>query len=674
MSPVRALLTDLYELTMADVYHRRGMAGDPATFSVFVRGLPEGYGYMVAAGLDDALGWLEELSFDDESVKALESLGLFDPTFLDWLSGLRFSGSVRAVPEGTILFPGEPLLEVDAPLAEAQLAETFILNCLGTQSALASRAARLRYAARGRTIMDFSLRRTPGIDAAMQVARCCRLVGIDATSNVAAAVRFGMAPSGTMAHSFVQAHRREEDAFRAYAGAFPSSAVLLVDTYDSVQGIEHAIEVARSLREQGLRLHGVRLDSGDLASLAAMARRRLDAAGLQGVSIVATGGLDEHRIDHLVRVKQAPIDAFGVGAMFGATAPLDMVYKLVEVGGRAVRKTAAGKETLPGAKQVWRWAPGGVRDGSGGGARDGSGGGADWPGDVLALACEPQPSENHVPLLELVMRDGSRTPAGVGDLDVARDRFEAHWPGLPSEVLDLCRPAAPAIRVSAAILDLAARFDLERQSLAASEGEGSPSGSPSDGVMFDRSSALIVVDVQNDFANPAGALYVPGGEDVVQAVNALVERALQAGAAVVYTQDQHPPETPHFTSGGGPWPPHCVTGSWGAELHPGLVVRGPIVRKGVNGEDGYSGFSARDPVSGAEVPTELHALLHDRGIKRLIVAGLARDVCVAATARDARRLGYRVMLSLAASRPVELHEGDDRRVLDGLAECGVEIV
>ncbi len=670
---------------MADVYHRHGMADEPATFSAFVRSLPEGFGYLVAAGLDDALGWLEELRFDDESLESLVSLELFDPAFLDWLSGMRFSGSVRAVPEGAIVFPGEPLLEVDAPLAEAQLAESFILNRLGMASALASRAARLRYAARGRALMEFSLRRTPGIDAAIQVARCCRLVGIDSTSNVAAAVRFGMAPSGTMAHSFVQAHRHEEEAFRSYAEAFPGSAVLLVDTYDSVQGIERAIEVARSLGEKGHRLHGVRLDSGDLAALAALARQRLDAEGFRGVSIIATGGLDEHRIDHLVRVRQAPIDAFGVGAALGATAPLDTVYKLVAVGERPARKTAVGKETLPGAKQVWRergWTArgegqageegqAGAQAGQGAGAGQGAQGAHAFC-DVLALAGEPPPSDSHEPLLELVMTNGSRTAAGRRDLGEAREKFEEHWPRMPAEILDLRRPVAPPVRVSQAIRDLAARTDLERHNSERREHQGLRS--PLDDITLDSASALVVIDVQNDFADPAGTLYVPGGEEVVEVVNLLVERALEAGATIVYTQDWHPADTPHFASGGGPWPAHCVAGSWGAELHPGLVVRGPIVRKGVNGEDGYSGFSARDPASGEETSTELDELLRNQGIERLVVTGLARDVCVAATAADARRLGYRVALPLAASRPVELHEGDDHRVLGDLAAAGVEIL
>jgi nicotinate phosphoribosyltransferase len=274
-----ALLVDLYELTMVDVYRREDMAHRPATFSLFVRTMPPGRGYLVAAGLDDALRWLEELRFGSEELAAVERLGLFDRAFLDWLGELRFTGSVRAVPEGTAVFAHEPLIEVDGPIAEAQLAETFLLNQFTVQTTLATKAARCRHAATGRAVVDFALRRAQGIDAGMTLARTGPLVGLAATSNVAGADRYGLSASGTMAHSFVQVHADEADAFRAFAGAFGDATVLLVDTYDSHQGIDRAIHVATECRSHGTEIRGVRLDSGDLAALARHARRRLDEAG-----------------------------------------------------------------------------------------------------------------------------------------------------------------------------------------------------------------------------------------------------------------------------------------------------------------------------------------------------------------------------------------------------------
>jgi len=440
-----ALLVDLYELTMADVYRREGMAARPATFSLFVRTMPRGRGYLVAAGLDDALSWLEEMRFGDREIAALERLGTFDPPFLDWLRGLRFTGSVRAVPEGTVVFAGEPILEVDAPLAEAQLAETFLLNQVTLQTTLATKAARCRHAAQGRTVVDFAMRRTHGIDAAMKLARVCRIVGLTATSNVAAADRYGIPATGTMAHSLVQAHERELDAFRAFAAAHADATVLLVDTYDSVRGIEHAIRVASECRDRGVRIRGIRLDSGDLASLSRLARRRLDEEGFDAVQVFASGGLDEYEIDRLVRVERAPIDGFGVGSSLAVSddAPgLDTVYKLAEYDGRPVRKTSTGKETWPGAKQVWR-AP-------------------DWSGDTIALAGEPAPAAGHVPLLVEVMRDGRRTDAGRRSLTEHREHFERGWTALPEALKDLRAPTAHPVGISEGLRELARAFD-ERQ-------------------------------------------------------------------------------------------------------------------------------------------------------------------------------------------------------------------
>ena len=307
------LLTDLYELNMAASYLRRGMTG-LATFSLFVRQLPADRGFLVAAGLEDCLRFLEEFSFTGGDPDYLRREQGYREDALRAFAGLRFTGEVWAVPEGRVVFAGEPLLEVTAPVAEAQLAETVLLNHVTFQTSVATKAARCVLAAGGAQLVDFSFRRTQGIDAGLSVARASAIAGFAATSNVEAARRFGLAAAGTMAHSFIEAFADEERAFTAFAEDFPGRTTFLVDTYDTGRGVRTAIEVARRLRLTGPV--GVRLDSGDLAGLARSARRLLDEAGLPGARIFASGGLDEYAIAGLV-AQQAPIDAYGVGTKMG---------------------------------------------------------------------------------------------------------------------------------------------------------------------------------------------------------------------------------------------------------------------------------------------------------------------------------------------------------------------
>jgi nicotinate phosphoribosyltransferase len=398
------LLVDLYELTMAQSYVAEGMDERPATFSLFARKLPPGWGYLVAAGLDDALSYLEQLRFDEADLEYLEGTGIFAARFLERLAEFRFRGSVRALPEGTLCFPGEPLLEIQGTLLEAQLVETMVLNELYFQSLVAAKAARAVDAARGRTLVDFGLRRTPRAAAGMRVARSSYLAGFDATSNVLAGREYGIPVSGTMAHSYVEAFDHELDAFRAFARSFPDRSILLVDTYDSVEGVRRAALVGRELAERGHALQGIRLDSGDLDVLARQARAILDEAGLAGTTVFASGGLDERAISELLDAG-APIDGFGVGGRLGTPgdAPsLDMAYKLVEVDGRPTLKLSAGKETLPGPKQVWR-----ISDENGLFVRD-----------VVGVATEEVPAGEA--LLEPVMVEGRRV--AETSLESARER------------------------------------------------------------------------------------------------------------------------------------------------------------------------------------------------------------------------------------------------------------
>ena len=401
-----ALLVDLYQLTMGQSYVAEGKAERPATFSLFFRSLPHGWGYALAAGLESVLCYLEELRFGEDDIAYLESTGLFGDDFLERLRTLRFVGDVRALPEGTVFFPHEPVLELTAPLLEAQLAETMVLNLAHLETLIASKAARSVDAARGRQLVDFALRRAHGGEAGLKVARSSYLAGFDATSNVLAGRLYGIPIAGTMAHSYVESFDSELEAFRAYARAFPDRAILLVDTYDVAEGTRRAIEVGRELAARGHRLRGVRLDSGDLAELSRRARALLDEAGFADAIVFVSGGLDERDLERLLDAG-APIGGFGVGSRMGVAADspfLDMAYKLVEFDGRPTLKLSPGKATLPGRKQVWRL--------------DGH--------DVLAPADAPGAGE---PLLVDVMRGGRRTRDGT--LEEARARARAQREALP---------------------------------------------------------------------------------------------------------------------------------------------------------------------------------------------------------------------------------------------------
>ncbi|MGZ4723566.1 MAG: nicotinate phosphoribosyltransferase [Ilumatobacteraceae bacterium] len=421
-----ALTTDLYELTMAASYLARGMT-EQATFSLFVRDLPPDRGFVVAAGLDDVLELLTNYAFDDDDLAWLAAHG-FDRPVLDTFATLRFTGDVWAIPEGHVVLPNEPLIEVTAPLPEAQLVESILLNQITFRTVLATKAARCRIAARGRaSLVDFSLRRTHGIEAGLAAARAAAIAGFVGTSNVAAARRLGIPAVGTMAHSYIEAFPNEREAFVAFATDFPDRTAFLVDTYDTAVGVATALEVAAALDLRGNV--AVRIDSGDLLELSRQARQALDAAGRPDVTIVVSGGLDEYDVQRLLD-EGAPIDTFGVGTKIGVSADapsLETVYKLVEYAGRPTMKLSLGKQTRPGAKQVHRHD---LRD-----------------GDVLAERSEPAP-DGFAPLLVEVMRAGERTRPPE-DVRVAADRLSADLARLPESACLLHNPTVPEVRVSA---------------------------------------------------------------------------------------------------------------------------------------------------------------------------------------------------------------------------------
>ncbi|MEX0886725.1 MAG: nicotinate phosphoribosyltransferase [Phycisphaeraceae bacterium] len=416
-----ALFTDLYELTMAQAYAAEAM-DEVAVFELFFRKLPAQRNYVVAAGLADVLDYLEHVRFSDDDLAYLRGHGGFTDAFLERLRRLRFTGDVHAVPEGTVVFPNEPVVQIVAPIIEAQLVETYLLNQVHFQSVAATKAARCVLAAAGRTVVDFGSRRAHGIDAALKVARTSYIAGAAGTSNVLAGKRYTIPIFGTMAHSYVQAHADEAAAFAAFARLYPDTT-LLVDTYDTLAGVDRVIDLARTLGD-AFAIRAIRLDSGDLGALAAAARQRLDRAGLTRVKIFASSGLDEHEMQRLVAAK-APIDGFGVGTKLAVSrdAPdLDFAYKLVAYAGRPRTKLSAQKVIYPGQKQVFRR----VRDGR-------------MAGDVLGLHDEPGEGE---PLLEPVMRSGRRLVAGRVSLDAAREHAGRELARLP----DLWRSLAPAQR------------------------------------------------------------------------------------------------------------------------------------------------------------------------------------------------------------------------------------
>jgi nicotinate phosphoribosyltransferase len=350
------LVTDLYELTMASSYLREGMNGE-ATFSLFIRDYPKNRNYFIAAGVHHFVEMATEMRFNDESLAYLASLGSLPKDFLDYLRNFRFTGSIRAIPEGRIFFTQEPILEVTAPIIEAQILETLAINTIQLETMLACKAARCIEAAQGRGLIDFGLRRTHGVDAGLKAARASYLTGFLGTSNVLAGKIYDIPVFGTMAHSYVTSFPREIDAFEAYAKSFPDNTVLLIDTYDTLCGAGKAVETARRLKARGKSLRGVRLDSGDLVELSRRVKRLFVEAGFPDVKIMASGSLDEFSIRELLSAG-AELDILAVGTKLGVSADapyFDIAYKLVEYNGRPVLKLSSGKKTWVGRKQVYRF-------------------------------------------------------------------------------------------------------------------------------------------------------------------------------------------------------------------------------------------------------------------------------------------------------------------------------
>jgi nicotinate phosphoribosyltransferase len=434
------LLTDLYQLAMMQAYVEAGET-ETAVFEFFVRKLPQGRNFLMAAGLEQALGFLETVGITGDELDWLRRSGHVGESLLDQLAEFRFTGDVHAVPEGTVFFPDEPILRVTAPLPQAQYVETRLINLLHFQTVIASKAARQVLAAEGTRLIDFGLRRAHGAEAGLMAARAAYIAGYDGSANVEAERRFGVPCFGTMAHSFVQAFDDETAAFEQFARARPDGLAFVIDTYDTEAAARKVVDLAPRLRAMGIAVGAVRLDSGDLGALSVSVRKILDEGGLPDVRILASGGLDEHGIARLRRAG-APIDGYGVGTSLTTStdaAALDCAYKLQEYAGRARRKRSEGKATWPGRKQVWR-------------RRDAAG---VMIGDTLSVEDDAHEGE---PLIGQVMKDGQRL-ADPPTLDDIRRHAAEQLGSLPPELRGLSGAPGYEVGVARGLRDLADEVD-----------------------------------------------------------------------------------------------------------------------------------------------------------------------------------------------------------------------
>jgi nicotinate phosphoribosyltransferase len=450
MDEISPLLTDLYQLTMVQAYLDHGDT-DTAVFEFFARTLPPSRGFLLAAGLAQALDYLETLRFSDADLSWLKSTGRFSQNLLDYLADFRFTGDVHAMPEGTAFFANEPILRVTAPLPQAQFVESRLINILHFQSLIAAKAARCVLAAPNKLLVDFGMRRAHGAEAGLMAARASYIAGFAGTATVLAGEVFGIPLYGTMAHSFIEAFDDEAAAFESFARSRPDNVVLLLDTYDSEAAARKVVALAPRLKATGIAIRGVRLDSGDLSALSKSVRAILDAGGLTDTTIFASGGLDENSLLEFARVK-APIDGIGIGTSLttSSDAPsADCVYKMQEYAGLPRRKRSEHKATWPGRKQVWR-------------RYDASG---RMAGDLLSLESHDKVGE---PLIGEVMKNGKRI-APSPSLDEIGRHAKRELERLPADLSRLKPGASYPVEVAADLVKLAADVDSRlRQRDAAS--------------------------------------------------------------------------------------------------------------------------------------------------------------------------------------------------------------
>jgi len=654
----RALLTDLYELTMAAAYFEHHIQCR-ATFELFVRNTPPERSYLVAAGLDSVLGYLENLRFNEEDVRFLSEHPAFrtvSRAFFDYLQSFRFTGDVHAIPEGTLVFGNEPLVQVTAPVLEAQIVETYLLSAINFETLVASKAARVVTAARGRPVWEFGTRRAQGPQAGVRAARAAYVGGCAGTSNVLAGYLYGVPLAGTAAHSWTQIFPTERESFEALVDTFPDSAILLIDTYDTLEG-------ARTAATLGRRIKGVRLDSGDVLKKSRQVREILDAHGLDDTLIFASGDLNEFKIDVLVR-QGACVDAFGVGTELATSRDvpaLGVIYKLVEAecgeGVEPKTKFSEHKAYWPGRKQVFRF------------SESSAGGAPLFHHDLIACAGEDYPETE--PLLELVMQGGRRIDRHPR-IDEMRARTLAGLDRLPQRYQSLIDgeryPVAVSTRLEGLLEDVRQRYVMPARAGRV------PHDVPLDEAMSERL-VFLDVDTQVDFMLPAGALYVPRADTIIPNLKRLMAYATENHIPVLASADAHPRDDPSFAQ----WPPHCVVGTPGQERIPETRLPGEMVIHNQPGDfklpadwpDRLAIEIQKTAYSVAENPNfqELMAAL---GPCRFAVFGVATEFCVHDSVMSLRRLGAPVALVTDAIRGIT-SEGE-RKAIDEMVAAGVRLV
>jgi len=661
----RALLTDLYELTMAAGYYEHSV-DCRATFELFVRHLPEERTYLLAAGLDSALGYLENLRFNEEDVRFLRAHPAFrtvSDAFFDYLGKLRFTGEVRAVPEGTLVFGGEPILQVTAPITEAQIVETYLLSAINYETLVASKAARVVHAAGRREVWEFGTRRAQGPQAGVRAGRAAYVGGCAGTSNVLAGYLYGVPLAGTAAHSFTQAFPSERESFEALLETFPDTAILLIDTYDPLAGAETA---ARLACKPGRKIRGVRLDSSDLLEKSWSVREVLDRYGLRDTKILASGDLNEYKVEELVR-EGAPIDIFGVGTELTTSRDvpaLGVVYKLVEIendsGVEYKTKFSERKAHWPGRKQVFRFSRPEPQDPPTAPPR--------FHHDVVAKADESYP--DGLPLLELVMQGGRRL-ASRPSLDEIRARAVANLQRLPERFKVLRDGPRFPVSISPALERLLEEV-RERYVLPPEVSETARvldvAGMPETLVFLD-------VDTQVDFMRPSGALYVPGAEQIVPNLSKLMTCARHNNIPVLSSADAHQPDDPSFAE----WPPHCVVGTPGQRRIPEMQFPDSTVIPNRPGS-----FTPPRNWSGQfviEIEKEdysvagnanFDAVLAALGRCHFIVFGVATEYCVRDSVLSLRRLRIPVDLVIDAVRAMSEEGG--RKAIDDMVAAGARLI
>ncbi|HEV2352214.1 MAG TPA: nicotinate phosphoribosyltransferase [Terriglobia bacterium] len=655
----RALLTDLYELTMAAGFFEHHIECR-ATFELFVRQLPPERGYLVAAGLDSVLGYLEHLRFNDEDIRFLRAQPAFrtvSDAFFEHLRHFRFTGDVDAVPEGTLIFGGEPILQVTAPIAAAQIVETYLLSVINFETLVASKAARVVRAARGRGVWEFGTRRAQGPQAGVRAARAAYVGGCAGTSNVLAGYLYQVPLAGTAAHSWTQVYSSERESFLALLDTFPETAILLIDTYDPLRGAEIAATLHR-------KVYGVRLDSGDLLEKSRQVRDILDQHGLHETKIVASGDLNEYRVDELV-ARGAPIDLFGVGTELATSRDvpaLGVVYKLVETekDGQVEFKTKFSEQKAhwPGRKQIFRFS-----------RPRPDGKGTEFHHDIIARATENYPEAE--PLIQPVMREGRRIDPRPS-IEEDRARTLASLERLPDRYQSLQDgpryPVAHSPALEQLLEDSRRHYSLSPEVMSAAR-------VTLDAAQF--APVFLDVDTQMDFMAPTGALYVSGAEEIIPHLRGLAAFARENRIPFLSSADAHPPDDPSFVQ----WPPHCVVGTPGqlriAETRwpsPHII---PNRKAAFAHPKDWSGQfiiekTDYDVSSNPNFENILSALINSFGPVRFVVFGVAAEYCVRAAALALRKRNLPVDVVVDAIKAITEEGG--RRAIEEMVNAGVRLV